>query len=117
MNIRVLTNVVGPSIDYRPGQVLNLSTAAASDLVNAGSAIVEGPAPSGAIGSLYQSAGYMPLAPAASGYINLTNGQNVADAPSGGGFYCTDAYTLVVVFPGKRETTFDLLKLRPVSWR
>lgn len=117
MYIRILTNIAGNNIDYRPGDVLNVSTAAGNDLVNALAAIPEGPAPSGLIAAAYQSAGYVPLAPDPSGYIRQTDGVHVADAPSGGGFYCPDSYTFTVVFPGKRETTFDILKLRPPTWR
>lgn len=116
MRVRILTNIVGDSTDYRAGDVVNASTAAANDLVNAGQAILEGPAPSGVIATLYSGAGYIPLTPDPSGYIGPSG--YIPDVPNGQmGFYCPDPYLITVVFPGRRETTFDLLSLRPPAWR
>lgn len=110
MRVRIRNNVVSNSADYRAGDVVTLVTADANDLIAAGFAIAEGPAPSGVIGTLYAGAGYMRLAPTPSGYISPSG--YIPDAPSGGGFYCPDDYTITVVFPGRVETTFDLVKLR-----
>ena len=115
MNVRILTNITGPGIDYRAGDVVNLSTQAANDLIAAGAAILEGPAPSGTIGAAYATAGYLRLVPQPSGYIGPSG--YIPDVPAGQmGFYNNDT-TLTVVFPGRRETTFDLVKLRPPLWR
>lgn len=109
MRVRILKNLCGPGIDYRVGQVVNIASPAG--IIAGGDAIAEGPAPSGAIGTLYRGAGYIELTPDPSGYIGPSG--HIADAPSGGGFYCTDDYTITVVFPGKRATTFNIMAMRP----
>lgn len=117
MRIRAITNVVGNSVDYRAGDVLtNLSNAAANDLLAGRQAILEGPAPSGVIGAAYAAAGYIQLTPDPSGYIGPSG--HIPDIPNGQmGFYTPGDYLITVVFPGRRETTFDLLKMRVPTWR
>jgi hypothetical protein len=110
--IRILKNIVGSNFDYRPNDVLTtLTTQAGNDLIGGGFAMLEGPSPSGTLGTLYTGAGYQRLTPTTGGYICPSG--FIPDAPAGGGFYFTSDYIVTIVFPGKKETTFDVLKLRP----
>jgi hypothetical protein len=110
--IRVLKNIVGTGIDYRPGDVLvNLSTSAAAALVAAGDAVNDVPSPSGSMYTLFNNAGFIPVTPAASGYVG-PSGQ-LMDAVGTGLFYMPDDHTVTAVYPGRFEVTYDILKLRP----
>jgi hypothetical protein len=110
--LRILKNVVGSNFDYRPNDVITtLSTQAGNDLIAGGFAIPEGPSPSGTIATMLIGAGYQLFYPAPSGYISPSGW--VPDAPSSGAFYFKGDYIINIVFPGKKITTFDILKLRP----
>lgn len=113
--VRIIQNVTGPGIDYRPNDVISLSNQAAADLIAGNQAIAEGPAPSGSIVSDYEDAGYIPLTPSPSGYVGPSG--YIPDVPGGQmGFYVPSAGVITVVFPGRREYSFDMLKLRPPTW-
>jgi hypothetical protein len=112
-NVRILQNICGPGIDYRPNDVLSVADGAATDLVAAHQAILEGPSPSGVIATLYSGAGYTEVTPDPSGYI--IDGSHVDDLTgSQKGFYMPENYQIVVCFPGKTQVKLDILKLRPV---
>ena len=117
MNVRILTNICGANLEYRPGDVVNVSTAVGNDLVNSHEGILEGPSPSGVISTLYANAGYIPMSPASpSGYVGPSGW--LPDVPNGQmGYYIPAPYLITVIFPGRRETTFDLVKLRIPTWR
>ena len=112
--IRILTDIVGNSTEYTPGQVVSVEDGVAASFITAGYAIAEGPSPSGIIATAYANAGYIEVIPDPSGYIQPDpSGLHINDVPAGGAYYFTDEYTFHVVFPGRRESTFDLLRLRP----
>jgi hypothetical protein len=106
--VRFVNNLCGVGVDQRQGQVANVANAA--QLIAGGQAIAEGPAPSGSIATLYKAAGYLQVYPNPSGYIGPSG--YLIDVPFSA-FYCVDDYTITVVFPGRQETTFDLVAMRP----
>ncbi len=112
IRVRIIKDLAGPQVSYHSGQVVNIADASGTNLINAGIAIKEAPSPSGTIGTLFNGAGFLRLQPFASGYVGPSG--FISDVPAGQpGFYCPDDYSITVVMPGKFETTFDILKLRP----
>jgi len=112
IRIRIIKDIEGPQVSYQAGQVVSIVDASGQNLITAGFACSEPPSPSGAIGTLYNNAGFIRLQPYASGYVGPSG--FISDVPAGQpGFYCSDDYTITVVMPGKVETTFSILKMRP----
>lgn len=113
--VRITQNVTGPGINYLPNDVLSLPNQYAADLIAGGFAIPEGPGPSGSIVTAYEEAGYIPLTPAPSGYVGPSG--HLMDVPNGQmGFYVPSSGVITVVFPGRREFAFDMMRLRPQTW-